>query len=176
MFDAPSIVKQIPDIAKIYQINDGQITELEDAIDQIDSDLFADTMSDEALKHWEKIYDITVFDDESMDDRRTKVKGKFLEKLPYSYRVIVRNLDNLLPYGYDLSINENLTEVVVKINLMGKYLLVNVQKMLDDMLPLNMTLDVDLKYNTYAILAMCTHGQLSSYTYQGLNDEPIIVN
>lgn len=176
MFEAPEIVKQIPDIAKIYEINDDQIEQLDEDVDQLDSDMIVDLMSDDTLGHWEKIYDITVFDDESLDDRRTKVKGKMMEKLPYSYRVIVRNLDSLLPNGYDLYINEDLTEVEVKINLTGKYLLVNVQKMLDDMLPLNMTLDVDLKYNTYAILAMCTHGQLSSYTYQGLNDEPIIVN
>jgi len=176
VFDAPSIVKQIPDIAKIYEINDGQIEELNADVDQIDSDIMVDTMSDDVLKHWEKIYGLTSKDDESLEDRRTKVKGKMLEKLPYSYRVIIRNLDTLLPSGYDFFIDENCTTVIVKVNLTGKYLITNVQKLLDDMVPLNMLLDVDLKYNTYAILAMCTHGQLSSYTYQGLNDEPIIVN
>jgi hypothetical protein len=44
------------------------------------------------------------------------------------------------------------------------------------MVPLNMLLDVDLKYNTYGVLGNYRHGQLSAYTYQGLNDEPIIIN
>ena len=130
-------------------------------------------MSDECLKHWEKIYSLTVMDDETLDDRRTKVKGKMLEKLPYSYRVLVRNLDALLDTGYDLYIDDDLTSVLVKVNLTGKYLIPNVKKMLDDMIPLNMLLEVDLKYNTYALLSGYTHGQLSGFTYQELKETQI---
>ncbi|MBQ9607115.1 MAG: hypothetical protein IJV16_08060, partial [Lachnospiraceae bacterium] len=129
--------------------------------------------SDDALKHWEKIYSLSVLDDESLDDRRTKVKGKMLEKLPYTYRVLVRNLDALLTTGYDLYVDDDLTEIMVKINLTGKYLIANVKKLLDDMIPLNMLLNVELKYNTYGLLSGLTHGQLSAYTYQDLRDEPI---
>ena len=173
MFDAPVIVKQIPDIVKIYEINEDQIEDLDGGVDQINDDLFVDTMSDDALKHWEKIYNLTVFNDESLDDRRTKVKGKMLEKLPYSYRVILRNLNTLLPNGYTLVIDNDLESVTVKVNLTDKYLIVNVRQLLEDMVPLNMLLDVDLLYNTYNVLSQHTHTQLSAYTYQGLNDEPI---
>ena len=171
MFDAPSLIKNIPDIAKIYEINDRQIEKLEEDVDQIDSDIMVDTMSDDALKHWEKIYSLSVGDDESLDDRRTKVKGKMLEKLPYTYRVLVRNLDALLTTGYELYVDEDLTELMVKVNLTGKYLISNVEKLLDDMVPLNMVLNVELMYNTYGLLSSFTHGQLSAYTYQDLKDE-----
>ena len=174
MFDAPQVIKNIPDIRKIYEINDPQIEELDTDTDQLDSDLIADLMSDDALKHWESIYHINVMDDESLDDRRTKVKGKMLERPPYSYRVLVRNLNNLLPSGYDLYINEDLTYIQVKVVLTAKYLLANVQKLLDDMVPLNMVLDVILKFNTYGVLGLHTHEQLASYTYQELRDEPLM--
>lgn len=176
MFNAPTIIEQIPDIAKIYEINDGQLEELEADVDQINSDIIVDSMSDDTLKHWEAIFELKTYDDESLEDRRTKVKGKMLEKLPYSYRVIIRNLDALLPSGYDLYINEDLTYMQVKVVLTAKYLLANVQKLLEDMTPLNMVLDVILKYNTYNVLGLHTHDELTAYTYQGLNDEPIIIS
>jgi len=176
MFDAPQVIKNIPDIKKIYEINDPQIEELETDTDQLDSDMIADLMSDDALKHWEAIYHIDVMDDESLDDRRTKVKGKMLERPPYSYRVLIRNLDNLLPSGYDLYINDDLTFMQVKVVLTAKYLLANVQKLLDDMVPLNMALEVILKYNTYGILGLHTHEELTNFTYQGLRDEPLIID
>lgn len=174
MFNAPYIIRRIPDIAKIYEINEGQIEDLEEGVDQINNDLIADSMSDDVLKHWEAIFELKTYDDESLADRRTKVKGKMLEKLPYSYRVIVRNLDALLPSGYDLYINDDLTYLELRIVLTDKYLLANVTKLLDDMTPLNMVLDIDLAYNTYNILGLHTHNELTAYTYQGLNDEPIM--
>jgi len=176
MFDAPEVIKNIPDIKKIYEINDPQIEDLDTDTDQLDSDMFADLMSDDALKHWEAIYHIDVMDDESLDDRRTKVKGKMLERPPYSYRVLIRNLDNLLPSGYDLYISDDLDYIQVKVVLTAKYLLANVQKLLDDMVPLNMVLEVILKFNTYGVLGLHTHEELTNFTYQGLRDEPLIID
>ena len=174
MFNAPTIVTQIPDIAQIYAINEEQGEQLDADVEQINNDIFVDSMGDDTLKHWEEIFNLTVPDDSSLDDRRIKVKGKMMEKLPYSYRVVIANLDALLPNGYDLTINEDLTYMQVKIVLTSKYMLVNVQQFLDSIVPLNMVLDVVLKFNTYNVLGLYTHDHLSQYTYQGLNDEPIV--
>ena len=176
MFNAPNIVIQIPDIAQIYAINEDQGEQLDADVEQIDNDIFVDSMGDDTLKHWEKIFNLTVPDESSLDDRRIKVKGKMMEKLPYSYRVVVANLDALLPNGYDLTINEDLTYMQVKIVLTSKYMLPNVQQFLDSIVPLNMVLDVTLKYNTYAVLHLYTHQQLHAFKYGELNDEPIVVS
>lgn len=176
MFNAPDIVTQIPDISKIYEINEGQGEQLDDDVAQINSDIFVDSMGDDTLKHWEKIFDLTVPDDSSLDDRRIKVKGKMMEKLPYSYRVVISNLDALLPNGYDLYINDDLTYMQVKIVLTSKYMLANVTQFLESIVPLNIVLDVVLKYNTYGLLGLYTHQQLSTYKYQELQDEPIVVS
>lgn len=174
MFNAPNIITQIPDIAQIYAINEEQGEQLDADVEQINNDIFVDSMGDDTLKHWEEIFNLTVLDDSSLDDRRIKVKGKMMEKLPYSYRVVIANLDALLPNGYDLTINEDLTYMQVKIVLTSKYMLANVQQFLDSIVPLNMVLDVVLKFNTYNVLGLYTHDHLSQYTYQGLNDEPIV--
>lgn len=173
MFNAPNIVIQIPDISQIYSINEEQGEQLDADVEQINSDIFVDSMGDDVLDHWEKIFGIDVKDDATIEDRRLKVKSKMIERLPYSYRVVIEKLNSLLPFGYDLYLNEDLTYMQVKVNLVSKYTLPDVEEFLEAITPLNMVLDVDLKYNTYGVLNRFTHGALESYTYGELVDEPI---
>lgn len=173
MFNAPSIITQIPDIAQIYEINEEQSEELENAIDDTDLQLFVNSMAESTLISWEKIYHIEVLDSDTLDDRRTKVKAKMLEHLPYSYRVVIKKLNVLCPDGYELTLDENLTEFSIKIVLSSKKMISNVQAYLEETVPLNMLLDVDLLYNTYQILKRFTHEHLEDYTYQQLRDEVI---
>jgi hypothetical protein len=173
VFNAPNIVTQIPDIAQIYAINEDQGEQLDADVEQINNDIFVDSMGDDTLKHWESIFRFTPKDDASLDDRRLKVKGKMIERLPYSYNVMISKLNSMLPYGYDLYLNEDLTYMQVKVNLISKYTLPDVQEFLEAITPLNMFLEVILKYNTYGVLNQFTHGTLGSYTYGQLVDEPI---
>lgn len=173
MFNAPAIVTQIPDIAQIYAINEGQGEQLDNDITQIDDDIFVDSMGDDTLKHWESIFGIDVKNDASLNDRRLRVKSKMMERLPYSYNVVISKLNAMLPFGYDLYLNEDLTYMQVKVNLLSKYTLVDVQEFLEAIIPLNMVLEVILKYNTYGVLNLFTHGALGSYTYGQLVDEVI---
>ena len=173
MFNAPNLIIQIPDIAQIYAINEEQGEQLDNDVEQINNDIFVDSMGDDVLKHWEKIFSIEVKDDASLEDRRFKVKSKLIERLPYSYRVMISKLNAMLPFGYDLYLNEDLTYMQVKVNLVTKYTLPDVQEFLEEIAPLNMFLEVILKYNTYGVLNQFTHGALGSYAYGQLVDEPI---
>ena len=99
MFNAPEIFSNIPDIAQIYEINDSQSDELDEALEQLDNNIFLDKMDVETCARWEDILEITSFDDDKIEDRRFRIKLKILEKLPYSYRVIIKRLDFLCPDG-----------------------------------------------------------------------------
>ena len=70
LFNAPEIFANVPDIAKIYEINDKQIDEVENAATQLDKDIFFETMGEERIVRWEKILGITPPDNYSLEDRR----------------------------------------------------------------------------------------------------------
>lgn len=170
MFNAPEIFTNIPDIAQIYAINDEQIAELEDAVDQMNDNIFLDSMNEEMIARWEKMLDIIPLDDDTLDDRRFRVKSKVLEKLPYSYRVILAKLDTLCPDGYQFIIDEDRLSVETKLALKSKRMITDVDEMLEDVLPLNMTYVVSILWNQYETLARYTHEHLASYTQKQLRE------
>ena len=137
LFNAPAVFTNVPDIAKIYEINDKQIDEVENAATQLDKDIFFETMGEERIVRWEKILGITPPDNYSLEDRRIKVHLKVLEKVPYSYRILTSKLDTILGQGtYTLTINNNVLGFTCSV--LEQDTFNNVIEMLEDIVPLNM--------------------------------------
>ena len=79
---------------------------------------------------------IVPLDNYSLEDRRLKVHMKVLEKLPYSYRVLVGKLNTLLDNSYTLLVNNNV--LGFSCSILDETLFNNVMEMLEDIVPLNM--------------------------------------
>lgn len=137
MFDAPAIIKNIPDIAKIYEINDRQELELDAALDVLDSNILIDTMDASMAGKWERILGLTGSADAALPDRRARVKAKILERLPYSYRVIVGKLQGMCSELYDVQLDETRTDLLVLALFTSEYQVEITEEMLDRCLPLN---------------------------------------
>lgn len=169
MFDAPAIIKNIPDIAQIYALNEKQADDLDKASESLEESIYIDTMSEENTKKWENILNLKPQDTDTLDDRRVRVKAKVLEKLPYTYRTIKRRIAALCQDGYTFDVNGR--EVKVKVALKSKRMAAAVDDMLESCLPLDMIFDVSLMYNTHAMLSKFTHEELNRYTHKQLREE-----
>lgn len=143
MFEAPEIFKQIPDIAQIYTINDRQSLQLDAATQELEDNLFLETMSEEQTGHWETILNILPSNSDTLKDRRMRVKTKILERLPYSYRVICSRLTELCPNGYTLLINDTRTELKVVAELDSNRQIDILEEFLDSTLPVNICFEVE---------------------------------
>ena len=171
MFNAPEVITMIPDIKKIYDINDTQCEQLEASVETLDKNIFLDTMDEVTIERWEKILEIFPFDDDTLNDRRFRVKGKVMEKLPYSYRVVIHRLDTLAPDGYTFELNENRDELKIKLVIKSKKMIDDVRKLLEDLLPLNIIYDVSILWNQYITISSYTYSQLSNRTYKEVREE-----
>ena len=60
MLEAPEIIKNIPDIKQIYDINEMQGDTLDQTVEQIDSDMNIDEMDASTVERWETILMICV--------------------------------------------------------------------------------------------------------------------
>ena len=169
LFNAPEIFIKIPDIKKIYKINDSQIDELENAVAQLDNDIFFKAMSEERIARWENMLGIASLDDDTLDNRRLRINARILEKLPYSKRVLMRKLDTLAPDGYTLEISTD--TVSVKLALKSKRMIQDVLEMLENSVPLNMTLNVSIIWNQYEGVSKYTYQELSQLTYSHIREE-----
>ena len=171
MFNAPDIITNIPEIAQIYAINDKQSYDLDLAIERMDQNIFLDTMDESTIARWEKMLQFVPLATDTIEDRRFRVKSKVIEKLPYSYRVILKKLDTLCPLGYAFVMNDSKTDVAVKLALKTKNMINDVDVLLDQMLPLNMTYSVIVMWNSYEILSNMKHDELSAYTHKSLRED-----
>lgn len=170
MFNAPIFISNIPDIKQIYLLNEQQGIELDEAIQRLNNNIFLNWMDEETCSRWEKILGLNRYDDDSLDDRRYRIKSKVLERLPYSIRVIIDKLDVLCPNGYSLQINDAKTEINIQITLKSSKALRDVSEFLDNVVPLNMIYAVTVMYNSHKVLSDHTHSELGLYTHAQLLD------
>lgn len=171
MFNAPVIITNIPDIAQIYAINDRQCNDLDIAVEVMEQNLYLDTMNEDAISRWEGMLEIIPLDDDKLEDRRFRVKSKVLERLPYSIRVLRRRLDTLCPDGYVMTIDDNRIQISIQLTLKSKKMIQDVEKLLDEILPLNMYFELSILWNQWNTVKAFTYGQLSGRTWRELREE-----
>lgn len=171
MFNAPDIISNIPDIAQIYKINEAQCNELDAAVEMLNQNIFLDTMNEDMIASWEELLGITPVDNDTVEDRRFRVKSKVMERLPYSIRVIWNKLDTLCPDGYVMTLDDNLIKAHVKLSLKSKKMIEDVKVLLENTLPLNIFFDVSIIWNQYVVYESMTYDDLQKYTHTAMREE-----
>lgn len=171
MFNAPVIITNIPDIAKIYEINEIQCNDLENAINIMEQNIYLDSMNEDMIARWENMLNITPNTDDTINDRRFRVKTKVMERLPYSFRVITHKLDTLCPDGYVMTISDDRTEIHIRLMLKSKKMVKDVGELMEDILPLNMFFNVTITWNQYIVYAAKRYSELEQYTHKIMREE-----
>lgn len=168
----PDFLKQFKEFQEIAKAEDSVFSSLYEDIEQVLDNFFIETADAIGIRRFEKILGITPMDTDTLDDRRFRVKTYWSQIVPYTEETLRRMLINLVTErGYTLEIdNENYT-VFVKVSLGEKKQYNAVMDMLKRIVPCNMLIAIDLKYNTNEILSNYTHEQLSAYTHKQLKEE-----
>ncbi len=174
LFDAPEIIRSIPDIKKIYEINADQEAMLDASVNALFDDIFLETMDETKTARWEKMLSIIPLDTDTLSERRFRIQTRVLERMPYTYRVILRKLQTLCPGGVDWTVDTEKQLIIVRVALASKNMRADVDELLDNVLPLNMEYTLIILYNTYAMLAKHTNGNLKQFTHQQMRDDTTI--
>ena len=169
-FEAPEIIAQIPDIQQIYAVNEKQGAELDGAVSALDGDIFLGTMGEAKTARWERMLGIAPPDTDTLAERRLRVQARVMERMPFTHSVALKKLYILCPHGLMVSFNWVEQDVTVKVPAESVNLCGDIAELLENMLPLNMTYSVTLRYGTYGALARHTHGALAGYTHQQVRD------
>lgn len=174
LFDAPEIIRSIPDIKKIYEINADQEAVLDASVNALFDDIFLETMDETKTARWEKMLSIIPLDTDTLSERRFRIQTRVLERMPYTYRVILRKLQTLCPGGVDWTVDTEKQLIIVRVALASKNMRADVDELLDNVLPLNMEYTLIILYNTYAMLAKHANGNLKQFTHQQMRDDTAI--
>ena len=166
----PEYVQEYREIQTIVKVENPELTALWSASENIVNDAYFNTLTEEGCKQWEQSLKLIVSPTDTLEERRFRIKAKSLDERPYSFRGVERILDNLCGKGnYTLSF-EGFT-AYVQLGLAISKMYDEVVATLDRIIPLNMILNISLKYNKHITLSPFTHGELSAYTHEQLRTE-----
>lgn len=168
----PEILKQYAEFKEIAKAEQPQVEKLWENIDRLLLEAFVQDESEIGASKWESIMGIEPLDTDTLELRNFRIHGRMLEDVPYTYSVLRNQMDALCGRdGYTIELKKEDYILKIRVALKSKKMKNEVSKMVERLAPLNLILDVELRYNTHAMLAQFTHNQLSKYTYAQLRED-----
>lgn len=169
----PGIMQDYEEMQQIMQVEQPGIEALWEACDSLMNEVYVQTETGLGAKRWESILDISPKDTDTLEVRNFRIQGRLVEDLPYTYRMFERQLIALCKEkGHSLFMTEqNGLTLKIRVALSAKELKDEVVKLAERIVPCNIILDVELMYNTHAMLKGYTHAGLSDTTHAQLREK-----
>lgn len=169
----PGIMQDYEEMQQIMQVEQPGIEALWEACDSLMNEAYVQTETGLGAKRWESILDISPKDTDTLEVRNFRIQGRLVEDLPYTYRMFERQLIALCKEkGHSLFMTEqNGLTLKIRVALSAKELKDEVVKLAERIVPCNIILDVELMYNTHAMLKGYTHAGLSDTTHAQLREK-----
>ena len=170
----PEVVSVIKDFKVIASLDNPELSDLWTGIEQAFYDQYVSDATSNGTKRYESILRLVPKATETLDERKYKILTKYNEQLPYTYRAMLQRLDTLCgAEGYTVDVDLLGYTVTVRVELSVRNNYSAIEELLDHIIPMNMEIDLSLRYNQHSTLAKFTGAQLSAYTHEQLRNEVI---
>ncbi|AET70757.1 Uncharacterized protein conserved in bacteria (DUF2313) [Desulfosporosinus orientis DSM 765] len=170
----PDFLSEFKEFQEISNTDNIEISLIRQAVADLLNVQFIQTATENGIARREKMLTITPFANDDLESRRFRVQAKWNDKLPYTYRELVDKMNNLCgENGYVMVLNSNLYTLNIKLELINRRMFNEIEKITRKMVPANIIITVELRYNQHLKLANFTHGQLAAYSYYQLKSEVI---
>ena len=168
----PQFMQEYFEMQKIMEAEQAEIDLLWTAVDNALADQFILDATESGIKRWESMLDVSPKDTDTLDERKFKILTMLNQELPYTLRKLEQALTNLCgANGYSVKVNAAEYHVEVKLAVSNLNNYSEVEKVLNKMIPANMTQFIQIMYNKNSVLAQFTHTQLSAYNHEQLKSE-----
>ena len=168
----PEWLRDFSEMKKLARAEQDQAEKLWKSCESIWDNNFIDTLDSRGCDRWEAMLHIKPKDSYTLAERRNNIKSRVVEQRPFTVKKLRQMLEAICGAGkYELSIEPDKYKITCKIELTSKNMLSDVQELLARMVPANMVIDLNLKYNTYKMLTQFSHKQLKVYTQSQLREE-----
>ena len=168
----PQFMQDYFEMQKIMESEQSQVDAIWAAVESSFADQFISDATEHGVKRWESMLQINPKDTDSLDERKFRILTRLNQELPYTMRGLERALTNLCGadgYSIKLAAEEYHIEIKLALNYKNNY--EDVTKLLQKMIPANMTQNVQIIYNTHNVLKKFTHAQLAAYSHHDLRNE-----
>lgn len=178
----PEFLRDIREYKALTTAENSEIDVLWTGVEEAFNNQTVDTATEYGISRLEKIMNINP-KSMNMDERRTEIKTRLGQQLPYTERTLRNTLDEFCGPrksknqedldGYKLEILPEECTLKVSISLWNKNKKSVIDAMIRQICPANMLCLVDLKYNTYGELQKrnLTYEQLGKLTYKQIRED-----
>ena len=172
----PPISQEYEEIQQICETEQKSKEKIWAKTDEMYADYHLTTQSIYMATLWEKTLGIRPQSTDSLDMRNARIKSKLQETLPYTYRTLVRLLNNVIgdESDYKLNVDFDICTLTIKIRDATSTLLEELPTMLDDIVPAHMVILTAYMMNTHKVLAQYPHYILSEFTHKELQQVNIV--
>lgn len=161
----PQILNEVYEIKLLGSIIDPILQEQGENSDKLVKEFFLSTMTDVGLEIWERVLGLSVTDTNA-EVRRFKIRGKLLG----DNTNLRTKLNALLGEDkYKITVYPEECHILFSIELSAQNLRPAVVELLEKVLPVNLTYEVNLAYNKHIDLRPYSHDKLKKYTHKELN-------
>lgn len=170
----PEILQVVQEFRQLAEIENPEIEKLWACLEEALNEQFVGSASTYGIKRWESMLNILPKATDTPNERRFRILTRLNEQLPYSFRMLARQLASLCgTEGYSLEAKTDKYTLVVRVALTAKANFDDVAGLLERTVPANIIIDLSLKYNQHKTLKKFTHQQLAAHTHDELRNEVI---
>lgn len=161
----PSVIAKSDHMQNLANAEDLGLELISNDYDRLFKNIYVETANTEGIERFEQMLGILHKLDDSLEDRRVAILAKLNTRLPYTRRVLIQFFNNLVGKdGYTLRIDYGRRTIFLKIELSRKNQIAAISRMLRQVLPANMLVDIKLKYNQVYMLKVFKSSELNTYT------------
>lgn len=168
----PHFLREYIEMERIMSAQQPEFDDLWLACENALSDVFILYATENGVKRWESMMGITPKDTDTLDERKFRILAHMNQDLPYTMRKLEEALTTICGAGnFSVDLQHEKYHIEVKLALSNANNFQDVVDLLTKMLPANLTQNVQIMYNTHAVIGQLTHADLSAYTHEQLRSE-----
>lgn len=168
----PQFMQEYLELRKIVDVEQPEIDLLWNSVEGVFADQFISEATENGVARWESMLGISPKATDTLQERRFRILAQLNQELPYTLRKLEQTLTNLCgANGYFIELNAAEYHVEVRLALVNENNYGEVKKILNEMIPANLTQVVKIMYNSHTVLKNLTYAQLSAYTHNQLKRE-----
>lgn len=161
----PLVLREVYEIQLISRIFDKLLSDFEGNKEKLKNELYLSTATGVGLEIWERVLGLSVTDT-NVEVRRFKIRSKLLG----DNTSLRTKLNALLGEDkYKITVYPEKCHILFSLELSAQSLKPAVVELLEKVLPVNLTYEVNLAYNKHIDLKPYTHDKLKKYTHKELN-------
>ena len=141
----PTILQDLLEFQRIAEAQQPEVDEVNEVINSLHNDFSLFTLSERGAIRWEEILELQPRPGDDIETRRTRILAKYLSQLPYTYRALLRYLDQISGGDYTVNLDVANYELYVSARLSGYDMRTALMAALATMIPANMTLKLQSK-------------------------------